>query len=50
MTTDQLIEAINALTEVVKANKGLLGSERTMDAANDKIRELVKLLPTTKID
>lgn len=45
MTQEQIIQAIAALTEVVKANKSFfLGSERTLMAANEKIRELIKLL------
>jgi hypothetical protein len=46
MTPDQIIAAINALTEVVKANKGLFGSESTAFEANQKIQELIKQLKT----
>jgi len=38
------IEAITALTEVVKANNKLFGSERTMEIANSKIKELMQQL------
>ena len=48
MKPDEIIKAIEALTEVVKANRGLLGSEQTKDDANEKIRQLIKLLPSTK--
>jgi hypothetical protein len=44
MTKEQIIEAIKVLTEVVKANNGWLGSESIMEEANEKIRELIKLL------
>jgi hypothetical protein len=44
MTKEEIIEAIKALTEVVKANNGLLGSESMMKEANEKIQELMKLL------
>lgn len=44
MTKDQIIEAIKALTEVIRANSGWLGSETMIREANDKIRELVKML------
>jgi hypothetical protein len=44
MTKEQIIEAIKALTEVVKANNGWLGSEYIMSDANNKIKELMKLL------
>lgn len=40
----QNIEAITALTEVVKANNKLFGSERTMEIANNKIKELMQRL------
>lgn len=46
MTHEQIIAAINALTEVVKANSGLLGSESTACKANEKIKELIELLKT----
>lgn len=44
MTKEQIIEAIKALTDVVKANNGWLGSESIMREANKKIQELMKLL------
>lgn len=44
MTKQEVIDAIKALTEVVKANNGLMGNESTMDDANKKIKELMKLL------
>lgn len=44
LTKDQITEQIKALTEVVKANNGWLGSESTMIEANEKIKELIKLL------
>lgn len=48
MTQGEIIEAITALTKVVEVNKSFfLGSERTMMAANEKIRELVKLIRPT---
>ena len=40
----QNIEAITALTEVVKANNKLFGSEKTMEIANSKIKELMQQL------
>lgn len=40
----QNIEAIKALTEVVKANNKLFGSEKTMEIANSKIKELMQQL------
>lgn len=40
----EIIEAIKALTEVVKANKGWLGSESIMRDANKKIQELITYL------
>jgi hypothetical protein len=40
----QKIEAITALTEVVKANNKLFVSERTMEIANSKIKELIQQL------
>ena len=44
MTKQEIIEAIKALTEIVKANNGLFGSESMMEEANEKIQELMKLL------
>lgn len=44
MTKQEIIDAINALAKVVDANKGWLGSESLLREANDKIRELMKLL------
>jgi hypothetical protein len=44
MTKQEIIEAIKVLTEVVKANNGLLGSESIKIEANEKIQELMKLL------
>jgi hypothetical protein len=44
MTNQEIIDAIKALTEVVKANNGWLGSEKTMNDANQKINELIKKL------
>ena len=40
----QNIEAITALTEVVKANNKLFGSEKIMEIANSKIKELMQKL------
>ena len=40
----QNIQAITALTEVVKANNKLFGSEKTMKIANSKIKELMQKL------
>ena len=48
MTQSEIIEAIKALTEVVKANSGWLGSEATMKDANAKIKELIPLLNRNK--
>jgi len=45
MTPQEVIEAIKALTEVVKANNGWMGSSRLMYEANEKIQELMKKLP-----
>lgn len=42
MTSEQIIEAIKVLAEVVNANKGLFGSEWTAKEANNKIKELIK--------
>lgn len=44
MSREKIIEEIKVLTEVVKANKGWLGSESLMREANEKIRELLKLI------
>jgi hypothetical protein len=44
MDKEQIIEAIKALTEVVKANNKLFGSEKTMEIANSKIKELMQQL------
>lgn len=44
MTQREIIDAIAALAKVVEANRGLMGSERTANLANDKIRELTPLL------
>lgn len=44
MTKQEIIDAIKALTEVVKANNGWLGSEKIMRDANEKISQLMKLL------
>lgn len=50
MTPQEIIDAISALTKVVEANKGfVMGSESTMRAANEKIKQLIKLLPENKI-
>ena len=40
----QNIETITALTEVVKANNKLFGSEKTMEISNSKIKELMQQL------
>ena len=39
-----IIQQINALTEVVKANSGWFGDETVIREANKKIQELIKLL------
>jgi len=44
LTVEQITEAIKVLTETVKVNNCIFGSEKTMQDANDKIRELIKLL------
>lgn len=45
MTQQQIIEAINALANVVEANKGFVsGSEKSARMANQKIQELIPLL------
>ena len=44
MTKQEIIDMITALTKVVEANKGWLGSESLMRDANEKIRELMKLI------
>jgi hypothetical protein len=44
MTKLEIIEAIKALTEVVNANNSWLGSESTMNQANEKIQQLLKQL------
>mgnify|MGYP000048830974 CR=1 FL=1 len=44
MSTEQILEAIRILTEVINVNKGWFGNERAVDEANDKIRELMKKL------
>lgn len=44
MEKKDIIEAIKALTEVVKANNGWLGSERMVNDANAKIELLIKQL------
>lgn len=48
MTPEEITQAINTLTAVVKANTGWFmsqESEQAADEANAKIRELIKLLP-----
>ena len=44
MEKKDIIEAIKALTEVVKANNGWLGSERMVRDTNAKIELLIKQL------
>jgi len=44
LTVEQITEAIKVLTEIVKVNNTIFGSEKTMQDANNKIRELIKLL------
>jgi len=44
MTKQEVIDMITALTKVVEANRGWLGSESLMNKANSKIRELMKLI------
>jgi hypothetical protein len=44
MTAQEVIDMINALSKVVDANKGWLGSESTTLEANKKIRQLIKLV------
>lgn len=43
MTQRDVIDAIGALAEVVKANRKLPGSESVVAAVNEKIRELIPL-------
>lgn len=51
MTATEIIEAIKALSEVVKANRSLFGDESLVNEANDKIKELIKNLEVkTEID
>ena len=42
MTTQEKIDLIKALTDVVKANNGFWGSESLCNEANEKIRNLLK--------
>jgi hypothetical protein len=44
MTAQEVTNMINALSKVVDANKGWLGSESTMVEANRKIKQLMKLV------
>jgi hypothetical protein len=44
MTKREIIDLIAALAQVVEANKGWLGSETLLNEANEKIRELMKLI------
>ena len=44
MSQQEIIEALNVLAAVVKANSGLFGSESTTQKANEKIKELIPLL------
>jgi hypothetical protein len=44
MTQQEITEAIKALTEVVKVNNNWFGSESLVREANEKIRELMKML------
>jgi hypothetical protein len=44
MHVNDVIEAIKALTEVVKANNTFFGNEEVMNEANDKIKILIKEL------
>ena len=46
MTPQEIIDAIKALTEVVKANNNWTGSESAMNEANAKIKELIKKIPS----
>lgn len=39
-----ILDQIEILTQVVKANSGFLGSEDTKYQANKKIQQLIKLL------
>ncbi len=42
MKKKTIIKAISALSKVVEANKGLLGTERVSREANEMISELIK--------
>jgi hypothetical protein len=42
MTTQEKIEMIKALTEVIRANNGFWGSEDICRMANEKIEQLIK--------
>jgi hypothetical protein len=44
MNAQEIIDMINALSKVVEANKGWLGSESTAYEANKKIKQLMKLV------
>jgi len=46
MTQQEIIDALKVLADIVSANKGFLGSESTMNLANNKIKELIPLLKT----
>lgn len=42
MTTQEKIDLIKVLTEVVKANSGFWGSESLVDEVNEKIKKLLQ--------
>lgn len=42
MTTQEKIDLIKALTDVIKVNSGLLGDETICRKANEKIDKLLK--------
>lgn len=44
MSKQEIIDAIKVLAKVVKANAGFWGNEWVARDANEKIKELIKLL------
>jgi hypothetical protein len=41
MKTEEILQAISCLTEVVNANNTIFGDSQSMKIANDKIKELI---------
>lgn len=44
MTSDEILESIKVLTEVVRVNSGFFGNEKLVIASNKKIADLISML------